>query len=98
MTMTNHTTADQWIARLRPWAWGGAVALFLLPLVLMQFTDEVVWTSTDFIFWGVLLLGTAIGIEVTMRLTRNLTVRLVVCAAILAAALLVWVDGAVGVF
>ncbi len=98
MTMTNDARADEVISHLRPWAWGGAVAVFLLPLVAMQFTDEVVWTTTDFVFWGVLLLSTAILIEITMRVTRNLTARLIVSGLILVAALLIWADAAVGVF
>ncbi len=98
MTMTTDARANELISRLRPWAWGGAVAVFLLPLVAMQFSDEVVWTTTDFVFWGVLLLSTAVLIEVTMRVTRNLKARLVVSGLILAAALLIWADAAVGVF
>ena len=35
--------------------WGGAAALLLLPLVAMQFTEEVQWTWHDFVIMGVML-------------------------------------------
>lgn len=98
MTTTNEAKADELVSLIRPWAWGGAVAAFLLPLVAMRFTDEVVWTTTDFVFWGGLLLATAVLIEITVRSVRSLRIRLIVCGVILVAALLIWADGAVGVF
>ena len=36
-------------------AWGAAAALLLLPLVAMQFTEEVNWTVFDFLVFGSML-------------------------------------------
>ncbi|RZJ00362.1 MAG: hypothetical protein EON90_07530 [Brevundimonas sp.] len=96
MTMTIETQANQWIGRLRPWGWGTAVALFLLPLVAMRFTREVVWTTTDFVFWGCLLFGVGVACELAVRLKANIYVRGALCLAAIAAGLLIWVDAAVG--
>lgn len=98
MTMTLETTANQWISRLRPFGWGTAAALFLLPLIAMQFTREVNWTPTDFVFWGVLLFATGLALELVVRLKANVYIRGALCIAVIIAALLIWADGAVGVF
>lgn len=49
----------------------GAVALLLLPAIAMQFTTEVNWTSSDFIFAAIFLTIAATAFEVTMRLSKN---------------------------
>ena len=98
MSMTIETTANQWISRLRPIGWGLAVALFLLPFVAMQFTREVNWTPTDFVFWGGLLFGVGAACELAVRLKTNIYVRGALCLAAIGAGLLIWVDAAVGLF
>ena len=48
--------------------WAVVVALILLiPLVAMQFTSEVNWTLSDFVFAGVLLFGTGLTYELVAR-------------------------------
>jgi hypothetical protein len=46
----------------------GVAVVLTLPLVAMQFTDEVVWTVWDFIAVGVLL--TVIGVAIEMAVKR----------------------------
>jgi hypothetical protein len=82
--------------RLRVAIWGLAAGLFLLPLVAMQFTDQVTWTAFDFVFWGGMLL-VACGIyELATRLSPSRWYRAGVGAAVVGAFLVVWVNGAVG--
>ena len=76
-----------------------AVALLLLiPLIAMQFTDEVNWSLFDFIVAGILLLGTGLMAELVMRKVNKIEYRVVIIVAILAALLLIWVELAVGIF
>ena len=75
-----------------------AALLLLIPLIAMQFTDEVNWTLFDFIVGGVLLFGTGILCELVMRVIKKMEYRVVFCVALLAALLLVWIELAVGVF
>jgi hypothetical protein len=76
-----------------------AVALLLLiPFLAMQFTNEVNWSPFDFVLMGVLLLGTGLLGEWVLRKTKNLTYRVVLIAAILAAFVLIWAELAVGIF
>ncbi|NBB87032.1 MAG: hypothetical protein GVY12_12570 [Bacteroidetes bacterium] len=78
-------------------AWTVAALLLLLPLVAMQFTDEVHWTLGDFVVAGVLLFG-ALGVyEGTVRTTGEPAYRAAVGAALAGAFLLIWINGAVGI-
>jgi hypothetical protein len=71
--------------------------ILLLPLVAMQFTDEVVWSGADFFFAGVLLVGTGLMYELAARKAPNIAYRAGVAAALAAAFILIWLTGAVGI-
>ena len=69
----------------------------LIPLVVMQFTDEVAWTIMDFVIMGILLLGAGVLIEVVTRKVKKQN-RIVLYVAIFLSFLLVWAELAVGIF
>ena len=83
--------------RSRIAGWSAATLLLLLPLVAMQFTDEVVWDVADFAIAGTLLVGAGVTLELAARRTGNGAYRAAVGVALGAAVILVWVSGAVGV-
>jgi hypothetical protein len=62
----------------------GVAIVLSLPLVAMQFTDEVVWTVWDFLVVGVLL--AVIGIALELAAKRAGSVAIVVGIATLGAA------------
>jgi peptidoglycan/LPS O-acetylase OafA/YrhL len=72
--------------------------LLLLPLIAMQFTAEVAWTLSDFVVAGVLFFGTGLLCEFVLRRVKKRRGRLLICGAILAALILVWIEMAVGIF
>lgn len=72
--------------------------LLLIPLIAMQFTDEVNWTLSDFIVAGVLLLTTGFMCELVIRKVNQIEYRIAFCVIILAALLLIWAELAVGIF
>lgn len=72
--------------------------LLLIPLIVMQFTNEVAWTLSDFIIMGILLLGTGFMCELAIRKVKTTEYRIAVCGAVLVAFLLVWAELAVGIF
>jgi hypothetical protein len=83
-------------SRWRVTGWAAAAGLLLLPLVAMQFTREVNWTFFDFLFATVLIGGVGLAFELAVRTTRSTTYRAGIAAALAAAFLIVWVNGAVG--
>jgi Kef-type K+ transport system membrane component KefB len=72
--------------------------LLFIPLIAMQFTDEVNWTLSDFVVAGVLLLSTGLICELAMRKVNKTNHRIILCAAILVVLVLIWVELAVGLF
>lgn len=73
-------------------------ALFLLiPLIAMQFSEEVVWTLSDFIFAGGLIFGTGFCYILVSRKAQDMVYRFAVGFALFTGLLLIWVNGAVGI-
>lgn len=72
--------------------------LLLIPLIAMQFTEEVNWSLADFIVAGFLLYGTGLLCEFVLRKVTKIQYRITICAAILLLLLLVWAELAVGIF
>ena len=70
--------------------------ILLLPLLAMQFTDEVVWDLADFAVAGVLLFGAGLTYELVARKGGTIAYRAAVGVAVAAALLLVWMNLAVG--
>jgi hypothetical protein len=77
--------------------WVIAAFLLLLPLVAMQFTDEVVWDETDFAVIAAMLFGACGAFELAARTTANTAYRAAVGVALVAAFLLIWINLAVGI-
>jgi hypothetical protein len=79
--------------------WAIIVGMILMvPLVAMQFTNEVAWTPRDFITAGALLFGAGM---VYLLATRNMSKarnRIAIGIAVVAALLYVWAELAVGIF
>jgi len=74
------------------------VLLLMIPLIAMQFTNEVKWSFPDFIVAAVLLLGTGLMCEFVMRKVKKTGYRIAACAMVLTALVLVWLELAVGIF
>ena len=72
------------------------VFILLLPLLAMQFTDEVDWNLADFAVAGALLFGAGLVYELVARKGSTVVYRVAVGIAVAAALLLVWMDIAVG--
>lgn len=77
--------------------WGAALCLLLFPLAAMQFTDEVSWTSSDFVFAAVLIGGTGLAFELAVRKSNDFGYRLGFAVVLGASFLLVWINAAVGI-
>ncbi|MBC8266209.1 MAG: hypothetical protein H8E84_04520 [Flavobacteriales bacterium] len=73
------------------------LTLLLIPLIAMQFTDEVSWTILDFTAMGILLLSTALLCELTIRKVSKIKYKIIFFVVILLGFLLVWAELAVGI-
>lgn len=76
----------------------GAAIILLIPLIAMQFTNEVRWTALDFFAGGILLFGAGLTLELVLRKVRSTKYRIVACAVLFMALFLVWAELAVGIF
>lgn len=74
------------------------VILLSIPLIAMQFTNEVNWDLTDFIVAGILLFGTGLLCEFVMRKITKPKHRIALCGTILLVLALIWIELAVGIF
>lgn len=72
--------------------------ILLIPLVAMQFTDEVDWSAFDFVIMGILLLGTGLLSELVFRIVNNKLNRILILMGILFIFFLIWAELAVGIF
>ena len=84
--------------RLRPWIWGGAVALLALPAIAMRWFpgSGVDWRAGDFVAMGALLAMAAGLYELGARSSVSLAYRAGFGLAVLTGLLTVWVNLAVG--
>jgi non-ribosomal peptide synthetase component E (peptide arylation enzyme) len=82
---------------LRMLGWSAVALILLAPAVAMRFTDEVNWTTSDFVFAGVLLIGGAAVIELVAWRVRNPLIRIGSALLVVAVVALIWIEGAVGI-
>jgi hypothetical protein len=76
----------------------GTILILLIPLVAMQFSDEVRWELPDFIIIGILLISAGLAYELIVARLRDSGQRIIVGIVILLAVMYVWAELAVGIF
>lgn len=72
--------------------------LLLIPLVAMQFTQEVNWSLFDFVAASILLLGAGFACEMILRRVKGFGYRLAAIGLALLVLIAIWVELAVGIF
>jgi hypothetical protein len=83
---------------LRMLGWSAVALIMLAPAVAMQFTTEVNWTASDFVFAGVLLIGGGAVIELVAWRVKNPAIRIGFSLFVIGVVSLGWVEAAVGLF
>jgi hypothetical protein len=95
--MSANEMSQRTTSTLRIAGWSLAVILLALPAVAMQFTSEVAWTASDFIFAGVLFALVGGVFELAARASANNAYRAAVVVAVASAFLQLWITLAVGI-
>lgn len=75
----------------------GTALILLVPLLAMQFTDEVKWDVRDFIIIGVILIGAALVFELVTT-SVDAKHRAFIGVVIAVMVLMIWAELAVGIF
>ena len=74
------------------------LSLLIIPLIAMQFSNEVQWSGFDFLLMGVLLFVLGLSIEWILKKTRTSKTRSALLIVVVITFLLVWAELAVGIF
>ena len=75
-----------------------AIAILLIPLIAMNFTNDVNWKIFDFVVAGILLVGAGLTLEFILRKIKTLRYRILFGIALFVVLFLIWVELAVGIF
>ena len=71
--------------------------ILLIPLIAMQYTDEVNWSLLDFTVAAMLLLGTGFLIELVVNKVNQTKYRVPIVLALVLALIFIWAEMAVGI-
>ena len=74
------------------------LALLLIPLIAMNYSDEVHWTLIDFVIMGVLLLVAGMWTQRVVKRVKSFPRRATYIILVILLFLLVWAELAVGIF
>lgn len=74
------------------------ILLLFIPLIAMQFTEEVNWTLADFLIAALLLISTGLTINYILKKIKKPIFRIVLLMILLATFILIWLELAVGIF
>ena len=80
------------------WILAITVGLLSIPLIAMQFTQEVNWDILDFIVAGILLFATGFLIDLIMNKMKNKKQRILIIILVVLMLILLWIEMAVGIF
>ncbi|KKP89947.1 MAG: hypothetical protein UR95_C0005G0079 [Parcubacteria group bacterium GW2011_GWC1_36_108] len=82
----------------RAFIWVASITglILMMPLIAMQFTNEVVWTVSDFVVAGILLFSAgSIFVLASKKFSKH---KLIVGVVVLIVLIWLWAELAVGIF
>ena len=72
--------------------------LLLIPIIVMQLTDEVNWSFFDFIIMGIMLSITGLSLRIIIKKIKYYKYRNIFIAIIVMIFILIWAELGVGLF
>ena len=73
-------------------------SFLLIPIVAMQYTDDVEWTSRDFAIMAILLIAVGLSLDFAYRKAKTRLVRVLALMGIFLMFVIIWAELAVGIF
>ena len=73
------------------------IVLLSIPFIAMQFSDEVNWSTFDFLVMGGMLLLLGVVIESVLSVIKSFNIRTMIIGVIVLIFLLAWLELAVGI-
>lgn len=80
------------------WLAAAVAAILMMPLIAMQFTDDVNWSPFDFLVAAVLLFGAGTLFILVARKTPNTSKRIAIGVLVSIVLIYIWAELAVGIF
>ena len=75
-----------------------ALLLLSVPLITMQFSEDINWNLSDFLVAAVLLFGAIFSLEIVLKYFKKNPQRIILVAIVLILLILIWMELAVGIF
>jgi hypothetical protein len=72
--------------------------ILLIPLIAMQFSNEVHWTVLDFAVGGFVLLCFGLLLDIILRKVKQMRLKALALSILILSFLLLWAELAVGIF
>jgi len=72
--------------------------ILLIPFIGMQVSNEVNWSSSDFVIMGILLFLSGLAINFALSKLKTRKSKILACAIILLILFVIWAELAVGIF
>lgn len=73
-------------------------AILLIPLISMQYTEEVNWSLQDFIIAAILLFGAGFSFDYILKKIKKTSHRVIIISILIILIVLIWIELAVGIF
>jgi uncharacterized protein YybS (DUF2232 family) len=72
------------------------ICILFIPLIAMQFTNEVNWSFLDFIIGGLILFSFGLLIDLVFRKVKKSKYKVIIIISLIVILVLIWMELAVG--
>jgi len=74
------------------------ILLLSIPLIAMQFTDNVIWSMADFIIAGIIIFGATQLILMLLKTAKHPKIKVILVTLSITILFLTWIELAIGIF
>lgn len=74
------------------------ILLLSIPLIAMQFTDNVIWSMADFIIAGIIIFGVTQLILMLLKTAKHPKIKVILVTLSITILFLTWIELAIGIF